>query len=359
MNIQPASFEEYIELLQTSGLPTGPFHCPSATEIWWRHHGAGRRFMGLVGRQEGRVVALLPLYTAFLGRVLRPVGFGVAAEFEVAAKKGFLTQFLVQATEWCTTRTPALALDLLDVRLDGPVWQAVRSLQPVDAYSYPCPVIDIRGDWWARLKKKRRHELRRTLARLSERGTLEHRFLEAGDTTDLPALLGQCAAVHAARTAHRLDSSGFSDSTRSAFYREFFSRLVPEGRAAVSCLLLDGKVVSFFAGVVQDQTFVAMLTAFDERHAAASPGQVNLTHLVGALNERGFQTCDLSKGRHEYKTRWATDQYDLHHVVVRLRPGRVAHQTLGRLLTLKDTGRTLGVNEKTRSVIELISHSLS
>ena len=185
--------------------------------------------------------------------------------------------------------------------------------------------------------------------------TVAHRFATRQDAHDLPGLFDQCVNLHSTRTAHRMDSSGFSRSPRSAFYREFFLRQVAAGQAALSCLLLDGQVISFFAGVVNGPTFVAMLTAFDERYATAAPGHVNIFHMVGALNASGFRACDLSKGWQAYKARWSTESYDLHHVVVPLRNDALARCTLGPLLTLKDRGRALGVNEKTRSVIELFT----
>lgn len=354
IEIRRVEAPEYLATLGESALEAGPFACPAAVEVWLDHHGGGREFAGIIGTEGAGTVGALPLCAAFAGRVLRPVGAGVATELTVAAAPGRLREFMT-AVRAFLSRSPALALDLPDVREGGDLWAALEPLPRKGLPSHECPYIEIGGDWTARLSKKRRHEARRTAARLGGFGEVAHLVVDDARVDELPSRLAECVEVHAARTAGRMNSSGFSRSERPGFYPDLFARLVPERRALLSCLLLDGRVVSFFAGVAHGRRFTAMLTAFDERYAAAAPGHVNIHHLLRELNARGIEVCDFSKGRSEYKSRWARESYQLHHVVVHLRESRIVREGVARLLTLRDKGRELGLNERARAVIERLT----
>lgn len=351
MKIRRVDLDTYLATLRGSDLPAGPFSCAGAVESWWKHHGAGGHFVGLLGEDRGRLVAALPLQEAFLGRVLRPCGHGLSCELEIAAERGWAAPFLGHAIRHCAQETGALALDLIDVRAGGDAWTAAQDLPHLGVFSYSCPYVRIDGDWQKRVKRKRRHEIRRTLRRLAEHGEVRHQVIDQHDHVDLERRLDQCIALHASRNEGTWNTSGFSQSPREAWYRDLLGRHVPEGRALLSCLLLDDEVVSFFMGVVRDRSFIAMVTAFDERHAAVAPGHLNIFHAMGDLNERGYHVLDFSKGWYTYKKRWTKDAYDLHHLIFPLRLGEMTLRTVGRLLTVKDRGRELGVNERARELL--------
>lgn len=128
-----------------------------------------------------------------------------------------------------------------------------------------------RDDYLVRsLSKKHAKELRRQRRRLAELGALttDHR---TGDEA-LDERIEEFIAFEGAGWKGKAGSSLGSDPAKAAFFSEVLRGAARFGRLERLALRLDGKAVAMLVRFVTAPGCYSFKTAFDERHAAHSPG---------------------------------------------------------------------------------------
>ena len=352
MRVRVLDLPDYAAALaRADGLELGPCALPEALAVLRRHRPEGR-FLGLLAESGGAAVGALPLVETAGGRVLRPLSAGLSCQLDLAVVPGREARVVPAFVAAVRAETRAWALDLPDVRRGTALHDALLRGRTWNVAAHVCPWMPLSPDLDRQLGRKRRHELRRKARRLAEHGEVRHLVVAAERVGLLPEMLDRAFALHARRHAGRMSAAALADPERRERLRELMALWVPRGRALLSLLLVGDRLATFFLGAVRGATFVAVLTAFDEAFAAAGPGHVHIHRLALHLAGRGFRVLDFSKGAFAYKRRWAREAYHLDHAVVALRGGIVAELSAGPVLTLRDIGRTTGVNERLRPVVE-------
>ena len=291
--------------------------------IWWRHFGNGRRLaLTACNDEDGRVVALLPLYfwSERPLRVVRFLGHGAADELGPICAwedRGVAAAALRQSVD-------ALGCDVLigDVLpgetnwpdlLDGTVLRREGS-----------PLLRPGTGGWAEFVAQRsakfRKQLRQTVRRLER--SYRVRFRLASDPEQLDRDLDTLFELHAARWAGRRSEFG---GRTEAFHREFARIASERGWLRLWFLELDDRpaAVSYmfrFGGIEWDYQ-----GGRDPAYRDFSVGFVLQQHTMRAAFEEGVTEYRLLRGGEPYKYRFTNADPQLLTVAVpRTRAGAVA-----------------------------------
>lgn len=145
-------------------------------------------------------------------------------------------------------------------------------------------------EWLMSIGKKERHEVRR------KRRRFEAEFGEVTiERTGLDTVARFCEM-------HRT-SPGSKGAFMTDTMERFFTRLVTDVGAVIHLLRCGGTVRAAAFGFETDDGYYYYNSAYDPEAAAASPGVVLLSSLIGEQIERGATLFDFLKGDERYKYR--------------------------------------------------------
>jgi CelD/BcsL family acetyltransferase involved in cellulose biosynthesis len=122
----------------------------------------------------------------------------------------------------------------------------------------------------ASLSGKKRKELRRQFARLSELGTVA--FERRGDTADLDGWCDAFLALEAAGWKGAQGSALARDPAKARFFRAVLAGAASRGRLERLAITLDGRPIAMLANLVAAPGAFSFKTAYDETLARFSPG---------------------------------------------------------------------------------------
>lgn len=142
----------------------------------------------------------------------------------------------------------------------------------------------------AALPGKKRKELRRQFARLSEQGVLAVERHADADALDswITAFLNLEAGGWKGRAGSALASS----AATASLFREALTGAAARGRLERLALTLDGAPVAMLATFLAPPGAFAFKTAFDERLARFSPGVLLQRENLALLEREGIAWCD-------------------------------------------------------------------
>ena len=183
--------------------------------------------------------------------------------------------------EWADVHAGiALFLHLDMLPTDGPVYAALRDVCLVDRR--PAAVVQrheralLRSDlspqayFEASMSSKKRKELRRQLARLSELGAVA--FERREDATNLGAWCEDFLALELAGWKGSEGSALACDPAKTRFFRDVLAGAADRGRLERLAITLDGRPVAMLANLVAPPGAFSFKTAYDETLARFSPG---------------------------------------------------------------------------------------
>lgn len=174
-----------------------------------------------------------------------------------------------------------------------------------------CPIVETTGsfeDFYMGLSAKARANDRRARRRLEREGPAEVRAIEPVD--QLETVLAEAFALEAAGWKGRSGTAILSSERQARFYRSLCERFQRLGRLRFSALRLGGELIAFHLDVVHQQRLYALKTSYDERYAAASPGNVLLMAILERAFEDELEAVELLGPASPRKERYATDARD-------------------------------------------------
>lgn len=140
---------------------------------------------------------------------------------------------------------------------------------------------------------------------LKRQGNLEMREVAGGD--DWCDWLERAFELEAAGWKGEKGSAIGQSSHELEFYRKVFSAARTEDRLCLYALLLDGNLIAFKVLVREGDVYYGLKTAYDERFAKQSPGNVLYQHLLRALFAEGRSSkLDMLDPVTPWKERWQT-----------------------------------------------------
>jgi CelD/BcsL family acetyltransferase involved in cellulose biosynthesis len=284
-----------------------PYSSPAWMLAWWRHaRPAHARLRAVVARDDGRLVAIAPLWLD--GRELRVLGAGLSSPATPLAEPG-------REDEAAAAIGTALAgAGAAIVRLDGqerPGWGEVlaaawpgRRPWVHSAPPIPCPKLSLDGrdydGWLASKSSNFRSQARRGRRKLEEAGG---RFTVAA-AGDVGRACAAFASLHGARWETRGGSTALVAGL-DTMLEEVARELVPAGRFRAVMLEAEGEIVSVQLFLAAGGTACYWNGGFDERWHRFAPAFQTLLFAVSDAIERGDTSVDLGPGDQPYKARLA------------------------------------------------------
>jgi CelD/BcsL family acetyltransferase involved in cellulose biosynthesis len=287
-------------LAQASG---NVFATPEWLTTWYRHLGADQELRLYTVRDEGRLIALLPLvlWRRRAPRVLRFAGHGpsdlmgpVCASADRPAAAAALKQVLAEGG-WdvlLAERLPAGS------GLDGPVLQ-----------QEPSPVLSIDGmswdDYLASKSSNFRQQARRRERKLAKEHDLSFRLSDDPDRLD--ADLDALFRLHDDRWSGE-GSGALQEDRRLAFHRDFARTALERGWLRLWLLELDGRVAAAWYGLRYAGRELYYQAGRDPELEREAVGFVLLVHSIREAFNDGMREYDFLRGGEGYKDRFTDDE---------------------------------------------------
>jgi hypothetical protein len=142
----------------------------------------------------------------------------------------------------------------------------------------------------AALSGKKRKELRRQFARLSEQGEL--RFERRDDGEGLDAWIGRFLALESAGWKGLAGSALATDPATAHLFGESLRGAASRGRLERLTLSLDGDPIAMLASFITPPGAFSYKTTFDERFARFSPGVLLQRENLAILERDDIAWCD-------------------------------------------------------------------
>lgn len=195
---------------------------------------------------------------------------------------------------------PGLFLHLAQVPLEGPVWGALQAvLSEQGRYAalvyreeraLLASALTPEAYFEASVPGKKRKELRRQHARLSELGELS--FERRRDEEHLARWTEDFLALEHSGWKGSAGSALASHQATVRLLREALSGAAARGRLERLTLNLDGEPIAMLANFLTPPGAYSFKTAFDERYARFSPGVLLQRENLALLDDAELRWCD-------------------------------------------------------------------
>jgi CelD/BcsL family acetyltransferase involved in cellulose biosynthesis len=332
-----AASVEWDALVERSPRPE-PFFRHAFVRMVIDHFEPRAKLKFLAARQRGRLVAALPLVEEegrMVGVPVRRLRAPVShhsCRFDVPCEAG--RDDAVQAMFShlrATTR-----FDVLEIGDVPPGGRARMLLDRASAEGFPTgtyetlrsPFIPLEGGaraLRARLDRRFEANLRRRRRRLSEKGRLRLERSTGGSA--LEALLEEGFSLEKQGWKGKSGTAIDCEPRVRGFYGELSRVASLRGELTLYFLRLDERAVAFQLGLTCGGSYYVLKVAYDEAHAASSPGQLLAESVLIDLCERGLSELDFLPAM-PWKQDW-TSEFRRHHVLYvfgRGWKGRALHQ---------------------------------
>jgi CelD/BcsL family acetyltransferase involved in cellulose biosynthesis len=300
---------------------------------WWQHLGRSRGPLYiLAGRDDGRLVAIIPLYAIEdAGLILQLVGcIEVSDYLDLIVEAGREEEVYHDFLEWLAG-PEAPAWDSVDLcNQPGVSLSHTRLPEMAEAAGYRtevfqedvCPVIPLpqagdspdgaAGAWEAYLEtldKKERHEIRRKLRRIErEAPDAEIRFVDGNGASqdELPAAVDAFIGLH---RNSRSDKHTFMTPEMQEYFRAIAAALAKRGWLQLSFLEVGGKLVASYFCFDYNGAGARDILVYNSGYDPTgvpqlSPGWVLLARVIEHAIALGRRHFDFLQGDEDYKHRF-------------------------------------------------------
>lgn len=240
-------------------------------------------------------------------------------------------------------------LVLPDVPMDGPAATVIRTaamgrdLPVVETMRAMRPYLESRldGDDYLKASLRAHHfrEFRRLKRRLADQGNLEYAVARQPD--DIRMALEDFLTLEASGWKGRERTAMAVDRFRAAFAREAIHRLSQRDLCRIHTLSLDGRTIASLIVFVEAGRAYTWKTAYDESHAASSPGTLLMIEATKTLlddpNVMATDSCAVPD--HPVMSRLWSERRQMGTLVIGLTPGsdKVARQAAGQIHLSRET----------------------
>jgi CelD/BcsL family acetyltransferase involved in cellulose biosynthesis len=286
-------------------LRAAPFLRPAWIAAWARAFGTGPLEIFTL-RLQGRLLGMLPLVRS-RGVLTSPTNwhtprFGLLSECEPPHR--LLQQTLLSANG---ARRVSLAFldpgrEPLEAWTAGAEEHGFRVLTRTLAHA---ACVEIQAGWdeyECDLKRSFRSNLRRSLRRLREAGTVAFEVLDGRDGLD--SLLTEGFGVESSGWKAARGTAITSRPETEAFYRSVGAWAAERGWLRLAFLRLDGRAIAFEFALEEGGVYYALKSGFDPAYRGFSPGTLLIHSTLELAFSRGLRRYELGKVE-TYKLAWA------------------------------------------------------
>ena len=223
-------------------------------------------------------------------------GFVSAPLVVAGAERAFWRGFLAWAD---ANAGPALFAHLPHLPVDGAVAEALRAECAAQGRRIELVHLEARAmlrsglgsdAYLARIRAKKRKELRRQRARLAEQGKLA--LERHADDRCLATWTDHFLALEASGWKGEAGSALAARDATAGLFRDALRGAAAHGRLERLSLTLDGRPIAMLATFVAPPGAFAFKTAFDERYARFSPGVLLQLDNLALLDQPTVEWCD-------------------------------------------------------------------
>jgi hypothetical protein len=251
-------------------------------------------------------------------------------------------------------------LVLPEMRLDGPVASLLTAVAdarglPIETTAYlkrPFLQSDLEGEAYLKQALRPHHyrEFRRMKRRLADKGRLEHVVARAEE--DVRNGLEAFLTLEASGWKGRQRTAMAIDRFRAAFAREAVHRLAEQDMCRVHLLTLDGEPIAALIVFVEAGMAYTWKTAYDEAHAAFSPGTLLMIEVTKQhLDDPNIEATDsCAVPDHPVMSRLWSERRKMGTVVIGMVP------TADRLV--RQAASQLHLHRETRNMARILRNRL-
>ncbi len=288
-------------------LPGASLRCAFAHPIWlrtwWQHFGGGRELLLLAARDGGKLLAVAPLMRE--GSRLTFAGDTQICDYmDICAARGDRAP-LVAALLRSLGEEPWSEIVLWALPEDSPTLEALPDICREMGLSLQqevedvCPQLDLPAsveEYFQRLDKKDRHELRRKLRKLPQGGEVSLEVIN--DPQGISAAMDDFIRMH---VASRAEKAAFMTPQMEAFFRSLVPALAREGMAEMTFLCLGGRRVAAVVCFRTEDELLLYNSGYDPAYAGLSVGLLSKALALERAIQLGYKRFDFLRGAEPYK----------------------------------------------------------
>ena len=281
------------------------FVLPPWLEVWWREFGLGAKLYSCVVKQRDVVIGIAPLClrgdeACFVGStdVCDYLDFVIAPGNE----NEFFNVILDDLSSKGITR-----LNLSPVRPDSTVLTHLVDVAKARGHKVSCKAVDVSleldlpptwEDYLGILNRKQRHEVRRKLRRLQEKGTVTYRTIEDSDDAAAAVAL----FLNLFRKSNN-EKKTFMTTKMESFFTSLTKTMAQANLLRMGALELNANPVAVLICFEYNGIVYLYNNGYDPEYSALSVGLISKILSIKDSIERGIKKYDFLKGGEAYKYR--------------------------------------------------------
>lgn len=299
-----------------------PFVTPPWLKAWWRHLRDDNESLLLLVTAGTRPLGLAPLMVRNgTARFMGSTDLCDSGDFVVAngTQELFFREILHYLAKEGINR-----LVLEQVRPDSQV--CLSFIPAAQAYGWSVSLtpqnasveMDLPKSWESYLQGlggKQRHEVRRKLRRVHDKGNLENQVVREADKT----ASAMDTFIDLFRQS-RADKKEFMTEKREAFFRSLAEELAQSDMLYLLCLTIDNLPAASVFCALNGNTMYLYNNGFDPRFRTLSVGLVSKILTIRASIEAGLSGYDFLSGTERYKYHLGGEEIPLLQCIVERRP---------------------------------------
>lgn len=302
---------EWVDLWRRVPVTT-PFASPAWLLPWWRQFGTGAPRVA-IQREQGRLVAVLPLYQLNEPgiRKLLPIGAGTSDHLDALLEPGVAVGPLLQAA---LDRGRADGVDACDL-IEVPPASVLHGIKPAGwsmhwTPSEPCPVLQLPAtvaELGGVVPGNTLRKLRMNRNRAERAGGFT---IETTTAATAAGMFTDLVHLHQARWTAQGEAGVLSDPAVERWLRDSIPGLLSEGAIRLQSLRIKGIVAASCCALLAGQDRILFyMSGFDAAYAFVSPGSLLLAAMLEQAIAEGRREANFLRGRESYKYAWgAVDQ---------------------------------------------------
>ncbi len=290
------------------------FVLPPWLEVWWRELGSIAELHLCAIKENDTIIGVAPLFFKDKEACLMG-GSDVCDCLDFVISPGNERNFFNTLLDHLRQKGISL-LSLAPLRDDSAVFAHLLGVAEERRYKVSCTSEDVSlemdlpltwEEYLGVLNRKQRHEVRRKLRRLGERGRINYRVIEDSknvwDAMDLFLKFFR---------ESKKDKDIFMTTKRESFFRSLARSMAGSGLLRIGLLELDEKPISATMCFDYNDTVYLYNNGYDPQYSSLSVGLISKILCIKDSIERGRKKFDFLKGAEEYKYRLGGKEIPLH-----------------------------------------------
>lgn len=279
------------------------FVLPDWLEVWWRVFGSEAELLVRTVRTGEKIIGIAPLMVK--DGIAYLIGDTDVCDYhDFIITPGREAEFYHLILD-DLKRMGIRRLDLKHLRPDSTVLTSLKGIAEKCGHPVVCAQDDLSleivlpslwDDYLEILSSKQRHEVRRKLRRLFDKGKVEYRFLNHRD-----ALSETMDNFFRMFVESRPDKAAFLTEKMKSFFGLLAETMARTGLLRLGTLILDGQPLAEIMCFDYQRCIYLYNSAYDPNYTSLSAGLICKILAIKAGIEQGYKKFDFLKGAETYK----------------------------------------------------------